>query len=93
MNQSADSKGADSASEPPGPGRALRLQAYGGPESLTIDRVSAPEPGPAAPAPGGDAAKLDDASIIAKSRPERMKNPKAADGFFKGTPPQRRGRP
>ena len=46
MTQSADLKRADSTSEPLAPGRALRLQAYGGPESLTVDRVSAPEPGP-----------------------------------------------
>jgi hypothetical protein len=29
------------------------------------------------------AAKLDAASIIAKNRPERMRDPKAAGGFFK----------
>jgi NADPH:quinone reductase-like Zn-dependent oxidoreductase len=46
MTQSADLKRADSTSEPLAPGRALRLQAYGGPEFLTVDRVSAPEPGP-----------------------------------------------
>ena len=46
MTQSADLNRADSNSEPLAPGRALRLQAYGGPESLTVDSVSAPEPGP-----------------------------------------------
>ena len=46
MNRSTDSREADSASAPLAPGRALRLQAYGGPESLTVDSVSAPEPGP-----------------------------------------------
>ena len=45
MDRSADFKGANSASEPLAPGRAVRLQAYGGPQSLTVDRVSAPEPG------------------------------------------------
>jgi hypothetical protein len=30
------------------------------------------------------AAKLDAASIIAKNRPERMRDPKGAGGFFKG---------
>ena len=46
MTQSADFKRADSNSEPLAPGRALRLQAYGGPESLKVDRVPEPEPGP-----------------------------------------------
>ncbi len=46
MIQSADLKRGASTSEPLAHGRALRLQAYGGPESLIVDRVSAPEPGP-----------------------------------------------
>ena len=46
MNQSADLKSAASSSEPLAPGRALRLHAYGGLESLTVDRVPVPEPGP-----------------------------------------------
>jgi hypothetical protein len=46
MIQSADLKRGASTSEPFAHGRALRLQAYSGPESLTVDRVSAPEPGP-----------------------------------------------
>ncbi|WP_352726276.1 NADP-dependent oxidoreductase [Mesorhizobium sp. M0276] len=46
MIQSADLKRGASTSEPLAPGRALRLQAYGGRESLTVDSVSAPEPGP-----------------------------------------------
>ncbi|WP_051355315.1 NADP-dependent oxidoreductase [Mesorhizobium erdmanii] len=32
--------------QPLGPGRALRLQAYGGTDSLKVDTVPAPEPGP-----------------------------------------------
>jgi len=36
-----------SAFEPPVPGRALRLQAYGGPGSLKVDQISVPEPGAA----------------------------------------------
>jgi hypothetical protein len=44
MIQTADLKRGASTSEPLAHGRALRLQAYGGP--LTVDRVSAPEPGP-----------------------------------------------
>lgn len=46
MNASTDLKGAGSNSEPLAPGRALRLQAYGGPDSLTIDRLPVPEPAP-----------------------------------------------
>ena len=45
MKNSADNN-TNSVSEPLAAGRALRLQAYGGQESLTIDSVSAPEPGP-----------------------------------------------
>jgi NADPH:quinone reductase-like Zn-dependent oxidoreductase len=45
MNHFAD-KNTDSTSEPLAPGRALRLHAYGGPESLTVDPVSVSEPGP-----------------------------------------------
>ncbi|WP_436168067.1 NADP-dependent oxidoreductase [Bosea sp. LjRoot9] len=46
MTQSADFKRGDFTSAPLADGRALRLQAYGGPEALTVDRVTAPEPGP-----------------------------------------------
>src|SRR5437763_4636491 len=46
MIQSADLNRGGATSEPVAHGRALPLQAYGGPESLTVDRVSAPEPGP-----------------------------------------------
>jgi len=46
MNQSDDLKRADPAPEPLSPGRALRLQAYGGTETLKVDIVPAPEPGP-----------------------------------------------
>lgn len=45
MNQPATPQ-RDDTSEPRGKGRALRLHAYGGPEFLTVDLVSAPEPGP-----------------------------------------------
>jgi NADPH:quinone reductase-like Zn-dependent oxidoreductase len=46
MNPPDDFKSAPARSEPLGSGRALRVQAYGGTESLKVDRVSAPEPGP-----------------------------------------------
>ena len=46
MAQSADLKSTDVTSSLPADGRALRLHAYGGLKSLTVDRVSAPEPGP-----------------------------------------------
>lgn len=46
MVPSIELKIADPASAPIGPGRAVRLQAYGGPLSLAVDRVSAPQPGP-----------------------------------------------
>ena len=46
MTQLADHKHADFTSGPLADGRALRLQSYGGPESLTVDQVSTPEPGP-----------------------------------------------
>jgi NADPH:quinone reductase-like Zn-dependent oxidoreductase len=46
MSQYPDFKRAGANSEPLVPGRALRLHAYGGPESLTVDRVPVPEPGP-----------------------------------------------
>lgn len=36
----------DNISETEADGRALRLQAYGGPEALAVDQVSSPEPGP-----------------------------------------------
>jgi NADPH:quinone reductase-like Zn-dependent oxidoreductase len=45
MSQLADVKRADSTSEPVGRGRALRLHAYGGPEPLSVDPVSVPDPG------------------------------------------------
>jgi len=43
---SIELKLADPASPPIGPGRAVRLQAYGGPLSIAVDQVSAPQPGP-----------------------------------------------
>lgn len=46
MNQFDDLKPADQASEPLASGRALRLQAYGGADSLKVDTISTPEPGP-----------------------------------------------
>ena len=46
MNTSNNLKRADFTFEPQIHGRALRLQAYGSPESLTVDRVPTPEPGP-----------------------------------------------
>ncbi|MEH2534145.1 NADPH:quinone reductase-like Zn-dependent oxidoreductase [Bradyrhizobium sp. AZCC 1588] len=46
MNPPDGFKSAPRRSEPLGSGRALRLQAYGGTESLKVDWVSAPEPGP-----------------------------------------------
>ena len=46
MVQSVDLKRGASTSEPLGPSRALRLQAYGAPGSLTLDSVPGPEPGP-----------------------------------------------
>ncbi|MBX5164286.1 MULTISPECIES: NADP-dependent oxidoreductase [unclassified Rhizobium] len=46
MNNSPDFEPTDPNTTPLATGRALRLQAYGGPESLTVDRVSSPEPGP-----------------------------------------------
>jgi NADPH:quinone reductase-like Zn-dependent oxidoreductase len=46
MDHSIEFKCADPASAPIDPGRVVRLQAYGGPLSLAVDRVSAPEPGP-----------------------------------------------
>lgn len=45
MNTSNNLKRADFTFEPQIHGRALRLQAYGSPESLTVDRVPTPEPG------------------------------------------------
>ncbi|MBM7048393.1 NADP-dependent oxidoreductase [Rhizobium lusitanum] len=45
MSHSVD-KNTNSTSGPLATGRALRLQAYGGPEFLTVDSVSAPERGP-----------------------------------------------
>ncbi|WP_198019854.1 alcohol dehydrogenase catalytic domain-containing protein [Rhizobium mongolense] len=39
-------KHANSTSKPIGPGRALRLHVYGGPEPLSVDPVSVPDPGP-----------------------------------------------
>jgi NADPH:quinone reductase-like Zn-dependent oxidoreductase len=45
MNQTATPESGKS-SEPTNRGRALRLQAYGGPENLTVDQVPAAEPGP-----------------------------------------------
>jgi NADPH:quinone reductase-like Zn-dependent oxidoreductase len=46
MTSSNDLERAAPLSHPPGSGRALRLQAYGGTESLQVDIVAAPEPGP-----------------------------------------------
>lgn len=46
MNSSDDLERAAPLSEPLGSGRALRLQAYGGPQSLKVDIVPAPEPSP-----------------------------------------------
>ncbi|MER9252553.1 alcohol dehydrogenase catalytic domain-containing protein [Mesorhizobium sp. M0598] len=46
MNQHNDFQSAPGRAEPLGSGRALRLQAYGGTESLKVDWLSAPEPGP-----------------------------------------------
>jgi NADPH:quinone reductase-like Zn-dependent oxidoreductase len=46
MNTSDTLKRADPTFEPQTHGRALRLQTYGGPESLTVDQVPTPEPGP-----------------------------------------------
>ncbi|WP_221159753.1 NADP-dependent oxidoreductase [Rhizobium sp. NZLR11] len=45
MNNSANPE-RENSNEPPATGRALRLQAYGGPEALTVDRETASEPGP-----------------------------------------------
>ena len=36
----------DTSPQPLGPGRALRLQAYGGADSLKVETVPVPEPGP-----------------------------------------------
>lgn len=46
MDHFIELKSAEPTSEPLAPGRAVRLQAYGGPQSLAVDRVSAPQPGP-----------------------------------------------